>query len=101
MGGHVSGDQSVEPPAAPGADDDCGCATFLGDPTECLDLLAAKLLPAVNLFAYGQVKSAYGSGQFKHDLDQRFPGRDDLVSVDIADRDGILPAIRAFLGRGR
>ena len=72
-----------------------------GDTTECLDLLATKLLPAVNLFAYGQVKSAYGSGQFKHDLDQRFPGRDDLVSVDIADRDGILPAIRAFLGRGR
>ena len=72
-----------------------------GDTTECLDLLSARLLPAVNQFAYGQVKSAYGSGQFKHDLDARFPSRDDVVSVEIASREGILPAIRAFLGRGR
>jgi uncharacterized protein len=72
-----------------------------GDTAECLTLLEQRLLPRVNLFAYGQVKSAYGSGQFKHDLDQRFPGREDLVSVDIQDRDGILPAIRSFLGRGR
>jgi uncharacterized sporulation protein YeaH/YhbH (DUF444 family) len=72
-----------------------------GDTAECLDLLEKRLLPAVNLFAYGQVKSAYGSGQFKPDLDQRFKGREDVVSADIADRDGILPAIRAFLGRGR
>lgn len=72
-----------------------------GDTAECLDLLETSLLPGVNLFAYGQVKSAYGSGQFKHDLDQRFPGRDELVTEDIADKEGILPAIRTFLGRGR
>jgi uncharacterized protein len=72
-----------------------------GDTEECMQLLDARLLPAVNLFAYGQVKSAYGSGQFKHDLDQRFPSRDDVVSAEIADRSGILPAIREFLGRGR
>ncbi|MCG3133747.1 MAG: hypothetical protein HMLKMBBP_00977 [Planctomycetes bacterium] len=72
-----------------------------GDTQECLDLLASRLLPAVNQFAYGQVKSAYGSGQFKHDLDRKFPDREDLVTAEIADRDGILPAIRQFLGRGR
>lgn len=72
-----------------------------GDTAECLDLLDAALLPAVNLFAYGQVKSAYGSGQFKHDVDQRFPSREGLVTHDIQDREGILPAIRAFLGSGR
>jgi len=57
--------------------------------------------PGARLFAYGQVKSAYGSGQFKHDLDQRFPQREELVTADIPDRDGILPCIRSFLGRGR
>lgn len=72
-----------------------------GDTAECLRLLADALLPKVNLFCYGQVKSAYGSGQFKRDLDEAFPSDDRLVSTDIADRDGILPAIRAFLGRGR
>lgn len=72
-----------------------------GDTEECMTLLERDLLPAVNLFAYGQVKSAYGSGQFKHDLDARFPGREDLVTSEIADRGEILAAIRAFLGRGR
>ncbi|MCE9637575.1 MAG: DUF444 family protein [Planctomycetes bacterium] len=72
-----------------------------GDTTECIELLTKRLLPAVNLFAYGQVKSAYGSGQFKGDLDQAFKGRDDVATTDIVGKDGILPAIRAFLGRGR
>ncbi len=72
-----------------------------GDTSECLRLLDEQLFPKSNLFCYGQVKSAYGSGQFKHDLDQRFAGRQELVTADIADRDGILPCIRSFLGRGR
>jgi uncharacterized sporulation protein YeaH/YhbH (DUF444 family) len=72
-----------------------------GDTAECLRLLDEAILPKSNLFCYGQVKSAYGSGQFKHDLDQRFPSRIELVTADIPDRDGILPCIRSFLGRGR
>jgi hypothetical protein len=72
-----------------------------GDTAECLALLESALLPSVNLFCYGQVKSAYGSGQFKHDLDQKLAGREDLVTVEIPDKEGILGAIRAFLGSGR
>lgn len=72
-----------------------------GDTTECLRLLEDHLLPKVNLFCYGQVKSAYGSGQFKRDLDEAYPDDERLVAADIPDRDGILPCIRAFLGRGR
>jgi uncharacterized sporulation protein YeaH/YhbH (DUF444 family) len=72
-----------------------------GDTTECMRLLEEELFKKSNLFCYGQVKSAYGSGQFKHDLDQRFPDRDELVTADIPDRDGILACIREFLGRGR
>ena len=72
-----------------------------GDTAECMRLLEEELFKKANLFCYGQVKSAYGSGQFKHDLDQRFPARDELVTADIPDKDGILDCIREFLGRGR
>jgi hypothetical protein len=71
------------------------------DTERCLNLLSEKILKASNVFCYGQVKSAYGSGQFKKDLDQRF-GEDPLVvTSDIPDREGILDSIREFLGTGR
>ena len=39
-----------------------------------------EILPAVNAFCYGQVKSAYGSGQFKKDLDQQaLPPSDERI----------------------
>jgi uncharacterized sporulation protein YeaH/YhbH (DUF444 family) len=72
-----------------------------GDTRLCLEMLAERLLPRVNLFCYGQVRSAYGSGQFKGELDARFPGDARVVTSEIPDRDGILPSIRAFLGTGR
>jgi uncharacterized sporulation protein YeaH/YhbH (DUF444 family) len=73
-----------------------------GDTAHCLTILDQRLLPLANLFCYGQVKSAYGSGQFKVDLDNHFKeGRENLVTADIPDREGILAAIRTFLGKGR
>jgi uncharacterized sporulation protein YeaH/YhbH (DUF444 family) len=73
-----------------------------GDTALCLQLLEERLLTDVNLFCYGQVKSAYGSGQFKVDLDGQFGDeREELVSAEIPDRDGIVDAIREFLGSGR
>ena len=71
------------------------------DTAGCVELLRANLLPQCNLFCYGQVRSAYGSGQFKRDLDQALPGEERLVTSAIADRDGILGSIRDFLGKGR
>ncbi len=71
-----------------------------GDTALCLRLLEEELLPKSNQFAYGQVKSAYGSGQFKHDLDQKFDS-EDLVTCEIQDRDAILDCLREFLRRGR
>jgi len=70
------------------------------DTEKCIDLLRSRLLPAANLFCYGQVKSAYGSGQFKRDLDAGLTGVDNVITSEIQDRDGILPSIKAFLGRG-
>ncbi len=73
-----------------------------GDTEHCIRLLEDRLLPAVNQFSYGQVKSAYGSGQFKVDLDAHFgESPPNLVTAEIPDRDGIMDAIRVFLGKGR
>ncbi|MHC4923452.1 MAG: DUF444 family protein [Planctomycetota bacterium] len=72
-----------------------------GDTRTCLRLLEDELLPRSNLFCYGQVKSAYGSGQFKVDLDNQFKDQEAMVTTEIPDRDGILDAIRNFLGTGR
>ena len=71
------------------------------DTTHCVKLLRDSLLPHCNQFCYGQVKSAYGSGQSKKDLDAAFRGEPKVVTSDITDRDGILASIKAFLGKGR
>ena len=54
----------------------------------------------VNLFCYGQVKSTYGSGKFKKDLDDHLGTNELVISADILNRDGILDAIKSFLGKG-
>ncbi|MGL4514561.1 MAG: DUF444 family protein [Lacipirellulaceae bacterium] len=71
------------------------------DNTQAFSLLGERVLPHVNQFAYGQVESPYGSGEFLGQLEARFGGDDRLVLAEIADRDAILDAIRAFLGTGR
>jgi hypothetical protein len=72
------------------------------DTQACLKMLEEEFLPRVNVFCYGQVKSAYGSGQFKKDLEERFPEeRERLIVSEIRDKDGIPDSIRAFLGKGR
>jgi uncharacterized sporulation protein YeaH/YhbH (DUF444 family) len=71
------------------------------DTKKCVDLLKDKLLPSSNVFCYGQVKSAYGSGQFIKDLREELPEDDRLITSDIADRDAIYDSIKTFLGKGR
>ncbi len=71
------------------------------DTRRCTEMLTAELLPKVNLFCYGQVKSAYGSGQFKRDLDEQFRGNEGVVTSEIKDKDGIYDSIKEFLGRGK
>ncbi|RME73742.1 MAG: DUF444 family protein [Planctomycetota bacterium] len=73
-----------------------------GDDTRrCLALLAEHLIPKANLFCYGQVRSAYGSGQFIKDLRGRFEDEDKVVLSEIGSRDEIYDSIKAFLGKGR
>jgi len=65
-----------------------------------VQLVKDELLPKCNLFGYGQTESTYGSGQFIRDLDALVEN-DKIVMTMIPDRDSILSAIRAFLGKGK
>ena len=70
-----------------------------GDTERCLKLLN-EMLPEINLFGYGQVESAYGSGQFIHDLEEGIAGAENLVTSRIETRDDIYDSIKDFLGKG-
>ena len=73
----------------------------MDDTLACVDVLKKQLLPRVNMFAYGQVESPYGSGQFIKDLREHF-GRDERVTMsEIRDRDAIVGSIKEFLGKGK
>lgn len=70
------------------------------DTRHALELLGDRLLPAVNLFGYGQVKSAYGSGQFIKEVREAFQETENLVLSEINSRDEIYDSIKTFLGKG-
>lgn len=70
------------------------------DTAHCLKLLEEDLIPASNVFCYGQVKSAYGSGQFIKDLREGVGQNDKMLLSEINSRDEILPSIKTFLGKG-
>ncbi|RLB47055.1 MAG: stress response protein [Deltaproteobacteria bacterium] len=67
----------------------------------CIDLLKNKLLPASNVFSYGQVESPYGSGQFLKDLHEHLKDDDRIITSEIRDRDAIMESIREFLSKGK
>ncbi len=70
------------------------------DTKRCMDLLRNDLLPASNQFSYGQVRSAYGSGQFKRDLDDQMADENTLITTSMENRSDIIHSIKAFLGQG-
>ncbi len=71
------------------------------DNKRCIELLKNKLLPCSNLFCYGQVRSAYGSGKFKHELEQALPNEEKLITQEISRKEEIVPSIKNFLGTGK
>ncbi len=71
------------------------------DTEECLSLLEDKLIPAANLFCYGQVESPYGSGQFIRDLQDYFESEEKLILSEISGKEGIYQSIKEFLGKGK
>ncbi|MCP3980642.1 MAG: DUF444 family protein [bacterium] len=71
------------------------------DTERCLQMLAEDLLPAVNLFGYGQVESYGTSGDFFDALSKRFKEQDSVALSRIPDRDAIVGSIKLLLGKGR
>ena len=71
------------------------------DNRQAFELLNEKLLPAANLFCYGQVESPYGSGDFIEALRKQFGENDKLALSEIADKEGIYDSIKLFLGKGK
>jgi uncharacterized sporulation protein YeaH/YhbH (DUF444 family) len=71
------------------------------DNRKAFELLGEKLLPAVNLFCYGQVESPYGSGDFIDALEKHFGDHEKLVLSEIADKEAIYESIKIFLGKGK
>ena len=71
------------------------------DTNQCIRILRDDVLPAVNVFCYGQVESPYGSGQFIKDLREHFGDPEHpVITSEIKDKEGIYGSIRDFLGRG-
>ena len=71
------------------------------DNQQAFELLSDHLLPASNIFCYGQVESPYGSGDFIDALRKRFSENDSLILSEIPDKDGIYQSIKTFLGKGK
>lgn len=71
------------------------------DTVTCVEILKDKILPAVNLFCYGQVESPYGSGQFLKDLMEHFEDEEKLTTSEIKGKESIMDSIREFLGKGK
>ena len=63
--------------------------------------MKSELLPKVNLFCYGQVRSLYGSGRFAHDLEEYLRSDERMVISEITERDDIYDTIKDFLGKGK
>ena len=71
------------------------------DSDKSADLLADKLLPAMNLFGYGQVEALGTRGDFYDVLRSRFGSEERVALSRLPDRDSIVESIKTFLGRGR
>ncbi len=70
------------------------------DTTLCMETMRKDLLPKMNLFCFGQVRSSYGGGRFKTDIEDSFPGEEKIITSEIRDKDEIYDAIKRFLGKG-
>jgi hypothetical protein len=71
------------------------------DNEQCVEIMRKDLLPKVNLFGYGQVENAYGSGDFIDYLEDKLVGEfGNLILSQIAGKGDVYKSIKAFLGKG-
>jgi uncharacterized sporulation protein YeaH/YhbH (DUF444 family) len=70
------------------------------DNLNCVDLLKNYLIPVCNQFAYGQVESQYGSGEFINVINEHFVNENKVVTSQITSKDDIMKSIKEILGKG-
>ena len=70
------------------------------DNEKSINILKTQIIPSCNLFAYGQTESSHGSGQFMPHIVQAFGSEEKVAAASIRNKDDILVAIKAFLGKG-
>jgi len=70
------------------------------DTERCMEMLAQRILPVLNLFGYGQVESYGTSGDFYEALNARFANEERVALSRIPDRDAIVDSIKTLLGKG-
>ncbi|OGN07290.1 MAG: hypothetical protein A2750_03165 [Candidatus Yanofskybacteria bacterium RIFCSPHIGHO2_01_FULL_45_42] len=71
------------------------------DTINSLVIIETELLPVANLFCYGQVKSAYGSGDFMGEMEAEIGKEPNVAISKINSTDEILDSIKTFLGKGK
>lgn len=71
------------------------------DTEKCMQLLDKRLLPALNLFGYGQVESYGTSGDFYEAVQRHFKSEPRVATAHIPNRDSVVECIKTFLGKGR
>jgi sporulation protein YhbH len=72
------------------------------DTKVCMQILDNTILPASNVFCYGQVESRYGSGQFFKDLNTKYGKEsEEVILSKIKNKEAILDSIKDFLGKGK
>jgi hypothetical protein len=71
------------------------------DSRECCTIMREHLLPALNLFGYCQVASAYGSGNFINVVHEHLSGTDAVLTSRVNTKDDIYDSIKTFFSAGR
>ncbi len=64
-------------------------------------MLKENLLPAVNMFGYCQVASAYGSGNFINVLHEHVADQDRLITSRVNNKDDIYDSLKTFFSKGQ
>ena len=71
------------------------------DTGRCISMLEQEILPAVNLFGYSQVESAYGTGDFLKAVREGLIDHEKVISHHTESLDGTQRALKALLGTGK
>ena len=71
------------------------------DSRECCTMLSEHLLPALNMFGYCQVASAYGSGNFINVVHEYLSDQEAVITSRVNTKDDIYDSIKTFFSAGR